>query len=124
MCSIKKKCGVLYSQLKRADTRTRKLRLPSHHTSAQVLERLKAEFQLNPAKYSFVLLNTSNEEVTFDTVRDYYKSQRRRYMGCTRLYLGVSPLKDENAFAAMNGAAEDHKYTVDTIANTAAQGNG
>lgn len=45
---------------------------------------------MNPAAYSFVLLNTSNELVEFETVRDYYSAQRERYVGCTRLYLGIT----------------------------------
>lgn len=72
----------------------RKIYLPASDSGAAVLHRLTNEFKVNVAASNVVLLNSLNEEVQFDTVYEYYMTERMRCANAVRLYLGLSSIDE------------------------------
>lgn len=73
---------------------SRKLKLAAELTYIEIKDKLITEFKLNPKAYTYSLVDSHNNEQQFQTLREYYDQQQRKYSGATRLYIGVKNLWD------------------------------
>lgn len=74
----------------------RKARFPHCSTPMDIVTALIAEFKIDTSTAAaFTLLNSLNEEASFTTFKEYYDTQKQRYVGTTRIYLGMVPKKQE-----------------------------